>query len=101
MNIQKAKPQQVFALMFFIIMGINLFDALKSGYAPWPPAILYSAIGLGMLLALASLIDPTLAIVIGAGFILVRLMGTVTDNKVLAAIPPADMPYDLLKFRGI
>lgn len=88
--------KRVFAYEFVLCVGITSWGALKKGYAPWPPNIIYSTIAIGILSTLANF-NEKLAVTLGLGFLLALIVGTATGGKVadtFAALPPPG--YDAL-----
>lgn len=88
--------KRVFAYEFALCVGITSWGALKKGYAPWPPNIIYSTIAIAILSALASF-NEKLAVTLGIGFLLALIVGQATGGKVadtFAALPPPG--YDAL-----
>jgi len=70
MNVQK-----LFAIEFFISIGISSWGAIKQGYMPWPPNIVGAAVAMGIL-SLTEAISPELSVLLGAGFILALIVAT-------------------------
>lgn len=106
---------KLFAIEFFIAIGINSWGAIKQGDAPWPPTILASCIALAVL-SLASGINDRLAVLLGAGFLMASIMsiaqqqagGTSTTGAagaaqkwsgVFGAVPPSGT-YDILSLQS-
>jgi hypothetical protein len=94
---------RIFAIEFFIAVGINSWGALKQGDVPWPPTIVMSALAMA-LTSMASIIDDRLAVLLGAGFLLAILVnaaqgggGKIGDT--FGAVPPSDT-WDVLSFGG-
>lgn len=99
---------KLFAVEFFIAIGINSWGAIKQGYAPWPPTIIASCIAMAIL-SLSSALDERLAVLLGAGFLVASIMaiaqqqsGSQTGANVASkwtgtfgAIPPSGT-YDVL-----
>lgn len=97
---------KLFAIEFFIAIGINSWGALKQGDAPWPPTIIASCIAMAIL-SLSSAIDERLAVLLGAGFLLASIMGVAASQSgstngaaqkwsgTFGAIPPSSS-YDTL-----
>jgi len=95
MNVQK-----LFAIEFFISIGISSWGAIKQGYMPWPPNIVGAAVAMGIL-SLTEAISPELSVLLGAGFILALIVATAGDNgtsiaQTFAALPQ-NVGYDVLK----
>jgi hypothetical protein len=102
---------KIFAIEFFIAIGINSWGAIKQGYAPWPPTIIASCIAMAIL-SLSSAIDEKLAVLLGAGFLAASVMavaqtqagsGSQTANgaaqkwtNTFGAVPPSTQ-YDVLQ----
>ena len=102
---------RIFAVEFFIAIGINSWGALKQGYAPWPPVIVTSAIAMAIL-SMASAIDDKLAVMLGTGFLMASIIsvaatqsGASTDGAtgkwtgVFGALPQ-NVQYDVLKLNS-
>lgn len=88
--------KRIFAYEFALCVGITSWGALKKGYAPWPPNIIYSTIAIAILSALANF-NEKLAVILGIGFLIALVVGTSTGGKVadtFAATPPPG--YDAL-----
>lgn len=88
--------KRIFAYEYVACVGITSWGALKQGYAPWPPNIIYSTIAIGILSALSA-VQEKLAVTLGVGFLLALLVksqsgGTIA--KTFAALPPPG--YDVL-----
>lgn len=95
--------KKVFAYEWLACVGITSWGALKKGYAPWPPTIIYSTVALGLLSAI-SVVNEKLAVILSVGFLLALIVGNTqaavggTAGKFLgnfAAIPPPG--YDVLQ----
>jgi hypothetical protein len=103
---------RIFAVEFFIAVGINSWGALKQGYAPWPPVIVASAIAMAIL-SMASAIDDRLAVALGTGFLLASIISVASTqsgsgsssgatgkwNGVFGALPQ-NVQYDVLKLNS-
>lgn len=96
---------KVFAIEFFIATGINSWGAMKAGYAPWPPVIVYSSLAMAIC-SMAAVIDERLAVWLGTGFLLasiVHVAGLVDSggsgkwNGTFGAVPTG-IGYDILQF---
>jgi hypothetical protein len=92
---------RIFAIEFFIAVGINSWGALKKGDVPWPPTIVMSALAMA-LTSMLSIIDDKLAVLLGAGFLLAILVNAVQGGggkigDTFGAIPP-DGTWDVLSF---
>lgn len=88
--------KRIFAYEFTLCVGITSWGALKKGYAPWPPNIIYSTIAIAILSALSNW-NEKLAVTLGVGFLLALIVGQATGGKVadtFAALPPPG--YDAL-----
>lgn len=103
---------KLFAIEFFIAIGINSWGAIKQGDAPWPPTILASCIALAIL-SLASGINDRLAVLLGAGFLMASIMSVASSaggngsgtgaaakwSGVFGAVPPSGT-YDILSLQS-
>lgn len=104
---------RIFAIEFFIAIGINSWGALKQGYAPWPPVIVASAIAMAIL-SMASALDDKLAVMLGTGFLLASIMAVAATQAgasgaggtaakkwtgTFGAVPQ-NVQYDVLKLKG-
>lgn len=104
---------RIFAVEFFIAIGINSWGALKQGYAPWPPVIVASAIAMAIL-SMASALDDQLAVLLGAGFLLASIMSVAATQAgaggtagaaaskwsgTFGAVPQ-NVQYDVLKLKS-
>jgi hypothetical protein len=102
---------RIFAVEFFIAIGINSWGALKQGYAPWPPVIVASAIAMAIL-SMASAIDDKLAVMLGTGFLIASIISVASSqgggdstgakgkwNGVFGALPQ-NVQYDVLKLNS-
>jgi hypothetical protein len=100
---------KIFAIEFFISIGINSWGAMKQGYAPWPPTIIASCIAMAIL-SLSSAVDERLAVLLGAGFLAASIMAIAQQQSgsqtganaaskwtgTFGAIPPSTQ-YDVLQ----
>jgi hypothetical protein len=93
---------RIFAVEFFIAVGINSWGALKQGYAPWPPVIVTSAIAMAIL-SMTSAIDDRLAVLLGTGFLIACLVTNLTSggkfSDTFGALPQ-NVSYDVLKLNS-
>lgn len=96
---------KVFAIEFFIACGINSWGALKSGYAPWPPVIVYSSLAMAIC-SMAAVIDERLAVWLGTGFLVASIVhvagiadpgGNGKWTGTFGAIPTG-VSYDIIQF---
>jgi Na+/glutamate symporter len=101
---------RIFAVEFFIAVGINSWGALKEGYAPWPPVIVTSAIAMAIL-SMSSAIDERLAVALGTGFLVASIISVATSqggstsgaagkwSGTFGALPQ-NVQYDVLKLNS-
>jgi hypothetical protein len=88
--------QKLFAYELVACVGITSWGAIKQGYAPWPPNIIYSTIAIGIISALAA-VNERLAVTLGVGFLLALIVKQTTGKGIpeaFAALPPPG--YDAL-----
>lgn len=93
--------QRLFAYEFGTAIAITSWGAIRKGYAPWPPNMIYSAIGF-MLLSVVSIFDEKLCVTLGAGWLLALIVGESTGGKIadtFAATPPPG--YDVLSLSSL
>lgn len=82
-------------------LGITSWGAIKQGYAPWPPNIMYSCVAFFILSGVAVFNDK-LAATLGAGFLLALIVGKASGGKIantFAALPPSG--YDVLSLAQV
>lgn len=94
---------RLFTIEFFIAVGITSWGAIKEGYAPWPPNVVYSSVAMAIL-SLTAAIDEKLSVLLGAGFLLALILnnmssGEGTISQTFAAIPQTT-GYDVLSLNG-
>ena len=58
---------------YMVSVSIVSWGALKAGYYPWPPSIVYTSIAYS-LLSFVSLLDEDFASLLGGGFLLAQLI---------------------------
>lgn len=69
----------VLASEYLISMGIVSWGAIKKGYYPWPPSIVYASIAYS-LLSFVSLADERIANLLGAGLLLAQLLAAMSND---------------------
>lgn len=92
---------RIFAIEFFLCIGITSWGAIKQGYAPWPPNIIGTALAM-IILSFTSAIDERLSTLLAAGFLLALVVnnvagdsGSQTLSQTFAALPQ-NVGYDVL-----
>lgn len=93
--------KRVFAYEFAACVGITSWGALKQGFAPWPPNIIYSTVALAVLSALST-VNEKLSVYLSVGFLIALIVGQATGGKIsttFAALPPPG--YDVLQLRTV
>jgi hypothetical protein len=92
---------RIFAIEFFLCIGITSWGAIKEGYAPWPPNIIGTALAM-IILSFTSAIDERLSTLLAAGFLLALIVNTAagdSGSQTLAqtfAALPQNVGYDVL-----
>ena len=103
-----ATPARVLAAQYVLAVGISSYGAIRSGFVPWPAAIVKIGLGFGLLGLLATG-APELAVMLGGGFLLADLIKLADPaagggwQKTFGAIPPppaAGGDYYSLTFQG-
>lgn len=88
--------KRIFAYEYAACVGITSWGALKKGYAPWPPNIIYSTVALAVL-SVVSTVNEKIAVYLSVGFLIALIVGQATGGKIsttFAALPPPG--YDVL-----
>jgi hypothetical protein len=92
---------RIFAIEFFLCVGITSWGAIKEGYAPWPPNIIGTALAMAIL-SLTSAIDERLSVLLAGGFLLALIVnnvagdnGSQTLSQTFAALPQ-NVGFDVL-----
>lgn len=101
-----ASTAKVLAAEYVLAVGVSSYGAIRSGFVPWPAAVVRIGIGFGLLGLLATG-APELAVMLGGGFLLADLL-TLADtsskwSKTFGALPPPPGPggdYYSLSFPG-
>lgn len=110
-----ASTSRVLAAEYVLAVAISSYGAVRSGFVPWPAAIVKIGLGFGLLGLLATA-APELAVMLGGGFLLADLIkladpggGTAALSsqgkwtKAFGAVPPppgAGGDYYSLGFPG-
>jgi len=96
---------RIFAIEFFLCIGITSWGAIKQGYAPWPPNIIGTALAL-IILSFTSAIDERLSTLLAAGFLLALIVnnvagdnGSQTLSQTFAALPQ-NVGFDVLSLQS-
>ena len=85
-------PSRVLALEYVISLTISSWQAIKSGYAPFPQVVTRTSIAFGIL-GITGIAIPTLAATLGTGFLLAQLLKAMGVNvKFPAVIDPYKTP---------
>lgn len=71
---------KVLAGEFVVAVGFVSWAAIKAGWAPWPPSVIYTGVAFGILGGV-SVISPELAATLGAGFLLAALIRILSQDK--------------------
>lgn len=89
-----ASANKVLAAEYVLAVGINSWGAIRSGFVPWPAAIVRSGLAFGLLGLLATG-APELATILGGGFLLAALINAASAQgtsgkwtKTFGALPP-------------
>jgi hypothetical protein len=103
-----ATTARVLSAQYVLAVGISSYGAIRSGFVPWPAAIVKIGLGFG-LLGLLSTGAPELAVMLGGGFLLADLLKLADPTqgggwqKNFGALPPppaAGGDYYSLSFQG-
>jgi hypothetical protein len=95
---------RIFAIEFFLCIGITSWGAVKQGYAPWPPNIIGTALAM-IILSFTSAIDERLSTLLAAGFLLALIVNNVagdSGSQTLAqtfAALPQNVGFDVLSLQ--
>lgn len=88
-----ASTARVLAAEYILAVGISSYGAVKSGFVPWPAAVIRIGIGFGLLGLLAAA-SPELAVMLGGGFLLADVLKLADPSggggwaKTFGAVPP-------------